>query len=217
MTHTVSLLSPLLLSACVYFHPADVDAFELLKEDLKDDEENVIATINRLLTVALAIGPKRTRDELLPFLKGMPSHACTKCEQFTSYGLQTHSISTYHAHTPPPDFDENNEEAVTAIARQLGDFVEFVGGAEHLPLLFPLLERYAGAEETVIRDAAVESFAKVIPKLVVEDVIGKLLPLIKRTMLSCRWTHWVGFRGWPRLAFLTLNFACTNLCLSVSP
>ncbi len=53
-----------------YSTPADVDAFELLKEDLKDDEENVIATINRLLTVALAIGPKRTRDELLPFLKG---------------------------------------------------------------------------------------------------------------------------------------------------
>jgi hypothetical protein len=31
----------------------DVDAFELLKEDLKDDEENVIATINRLLTVGM--------------------------------------------------------------------------------------------------------------------------------------------------------------------
>ncbi len=63
---------------CVYVctPPADVDAFELLKEDLRDDEENVIATINRLLTVALAIGPKRTRDELLPFLKGTAFSSC---------------------------------------------------------------------------------------------------------------------------------------------
>ena len=190
--------SPLpLLSACT--PPADVDAFELLKEDLRDDEENVIATINRLLTVALAIGPKRTRDELLPFLKGTSisgprfsgpaspppmldsrqrAHAfdSTRCKCNRSCLLPSlFTVSTI------ADFDENNEEAVTAIARQLGDFVEFVGGAEHLPLLFPLLERYAGAEETVIRDAAVESFAKVVPKLAVEDVIGKLLPLIKRT------------------------------------
>ena len=186
-----------LLSACT--PPADVDAFELLKEDLRDDEENVIATINRLLTVALAIGPKRTRDELLPFLKGTSisgprfsgpaspppmldsrqrAHAfdSTRCKCNRSCLLPSlFTVSTI------ADFDENNEEAVTAIARQLGDFVEFVGGAEHLPLLFPLLERYAGAEETVIRDAAVESFAKVVPKLAVEDVIGKLLPLIKRT------------------------------------
>lgn len=127
---------------------AGVDAFALLQEDLKDDDtENVIASINRLLTVALAMGPQRTREELLPFL---------------------------HA------FDENNEEALSAIARQLGDFVEFVGGVEHAPLLLPLLEKLASAEETVIRDAAVESFAKVIPKLSADSVAATLVPTVKR-------------------------------------
>ena len=40
---------------CACTASGDVDAFELLKEDLKDDEENVIATINRLLTVGMLI------------------------------------------------------------------------------------------------------------------------------------------------------------------
>ena len=83
-----------------------------------------------------------------------------------------------------PDFDENNEEALTAIARQLGDMVDFVGGAEHVPVVLPLLEKLASSEETLIREAAVESFSKLIPKLVADDVVNKLLPLVKRTFIE---------------------------------
>jgi len=47
----------------------DIDPLKLLQEDLKDDDyEQVIASVNRLGTVATALGPARTRAELLPFL-----------------------------------------------------------------------------------------------------------------------------------------------------
>lgn len=46
-----------------------LDPLRLLQEDLKsDDYETIIASVNRLTTVALALGPARTRSELVPFL-----------------------------------------------------------------------------------------------------------------------------------------------------
>ncbi len=66
---------------------------KLLQEDLKDDDyEQVITSVNRLVTVATALGPVRTRTELLTYLS-----------EFA---------------------EQDNDEAQTAIARQLGDFVE---------------------------------------------------------------------------------------------
>jgi serine/threonine-protein phosphatase 2A regulatory subunit A len=46
-----------------------LDPLKLLQEDSKDDDyEQCIASIKRLTTIALALGPQRTRNELLPFL-----------------------------------------------------------------------------------------------------------------------------------------------------
>jgi len=46
-----------------------IDPLVLLQEDLKDDDyETQIASINRLTTIAHALGPHRTRQELIPFL-----------------------------------------------------------------------------------------------------------------------------------------------------
>eukprot|EP00455_Lapot_gusevi_P020133 TRINITY_DN213_c0_g1_i1.p1 TRINITY_DN213_c0_g1~~TRINITY_DN213_c0_g1_i1.p1 ORF type:complete len:581 (-),score=212.92 TRINITY_DN213_c0_g1_i1:380-2122(-) len=129
-------------------NPGEIDALELLKQDLADDDiENVVTSMNRLLTVALAIGPQRTREELVPFLQ---------------------------------DFDDSNEEALTAVARQLGDLSEFVGGAEHMHILLPALEKLASAEETVIREAAVQSACKVLARLPLDEVAEKGLPVLRR-------------------------------------
>lgn len=44
----------------------------LLTEELKSDEvETRIKAMRRLRTVAQALGPDRTRSELVPFLQGM--------------------------------------------------------------------------------------------------------------------------------------------------
>lgn len=129
--------------------PATVDPLRLLQEDLKDEDyEQIIQSINRLTTIASALGPARTRNELLPFL--------------TEYIEQ-----------------DNNDEAHTAIARQLGDFFEFVGGGSHALSLIPLLEKFMVEEEVVVRDAAVLSLAKIIPQLSRADVASRILPTIK--------------------------------------
>lgn len=126
-----------------------LDPLRLLQEDLKDDDyEQAIASIKRLSTIALALGPSRTRNELIPFL--------------VEYG------------------ENDIDEAQTAVAEQLGDFVDLVGGASHAGILLPLLEKLAGEEECVVRTAAVESFVKLVPRMEKNDVGNKFVPLIRR-------------------------------------
>jgi len=74
----------------------------------------------------------------------------------------------------------DNDEAHTAVARQLGELVPFVGGSAHGALVLPLLEKLCGEEEVVVRDAAVASLVVVCPLLRKEDLVGKFIPLIKR-------------------------------------
>lgn len=48
------------------------DPFQLLQEELKsDDPNNILMNIQRIPTVARALGPARTRSDLLPYLKGL--------------------------------------------------------------------------------------------------------------------------------------------------
>jgi len=126
-----------------------LDPLKLLQEDLKDDDyEQKIASIKRLGTIALALGPARTRSELIPFLL---------------------------------EFSElDNDEALTCIATQLGAFAEVIGGPTHVPTLLPLLEKLAGEEECVVRDAAVKSLIKLIDSFQKPDIATKVVPLIRR-------------------------------------
>lgn len=127
----------------------DVDPLKLLQEDCRDDDyEQVITSINRLATVATALGPARTRSELIPFLM-----------EFT---------------------DQDNDEAQTAIGRQLGDFTDLVGGPPHAVILLPILEKLAAEEELVVRDTAVQSLAKLTPLLPKAEVAAKIVPAIRR-------------------------------------
>jgi len=126
-----------------------LDPLRLLQDDLKDDDyEQTIQSINRLSTIASAMGPVRTRNELLPFL--------------LEYG------------------EQDNDEAQTAIARQLGDFVDLVGGPVHGVSLIPILEKLAGEEELVVRDAAVQSLVKILPQLPRADVATKIIPTLRK-------------------------------------
>lgn len=133
----------------------DMDPLELLRSDIKDDDyEQQIASVNRLGAVAIALGPERTRDELLPYLK---------------------------------DGGEiDNDEASAAVAAQLGDFVPYVGGPAYATSLFPILEQLAVEEETVIRQAAVESMLKVFSQTLRDDLIKHAFPLTRR-LASGEW------------------------------
>eukprot|EP00457_Paulinella_chromatophora_P002885 gb/GEZN01002890.1/.p1 GENE.gb/GEZN01002890.1/~~gb/GEZN01002890.1/.p1 ORF type:complete len:587 (+),score=85.51 gb/GEZN01002890.1/:72-1832(+) len=129
--------------------PEALDALALLQEDLKDDDyEQAIAAINRLGTVAQALGPERVRKELLPFLMGFS--------------------------------DTDNDEAQTAVGAQLGDFLPWIGGPDHVTLCLPLLEKLAGEEEVVVREAAVGSIGKLTKGITPDMVIKDIIPLINR-------------------------------------
>lgn len=81
------------------------------------------------------------------------------------------------------EFSEiENDEVHSGIAKQLGSFVELVGGANtaHVALLLPLLEKFAAEEETVIRTSAIQSLAQVIPALMEEHKVSDLFPALRR-------------------------------------
>eukprot|EP01120_Amphizonella_sp_Union-15-10_P011989 TRINITY_DN523_c0_g1_i4.p1 TRINITY_DN523_c0_g1~~TRINITY_DN523_c0_g1_i4.p1 ORF type:complete len:347 (+),score=60.82 TRINITY_DN523_c0_g1_i4:30-1070(+) len=107
-----------------------MDAKEIFLEELKSDDLPLkLNAMKRLVDVAKALGPIRTREELLPLLT---------------------------------ELDES-DDVLLAAAEELGNFVECVGGAEHVHSLLKPLEVLARVEEPVVREKAVESLTKLVP------------------------------------------------------
>ena len=74
---------------------------------------------------------------------------------------------------------DDEDSVLQAIAEELGDFVPLVGGAAHAPCLLPVLESVAMVEETVVREAAVDSLCKVCSALGESSVAEHFVPLLK--------------------------------------
>lgn len=107
-----------------------------LPDELKSDDVSLrLTSIRRLSTIALALGPQRTREELIPFLQ---------------------------------DQLDDEDEILLALAEELGEFGEFVGGREYAHLVLGPLENLAAVEETLVRE-------KVRPSHVVEAA-GRRIP-----------------------------------------
>jgi hypothetical protein len=53
-----------------------------------DDVILRLNAIHRLSTIALALGPERTREELIPFLDGMTSTTTHENDEPTNYGYR---------------------------------------------------------------------------------------------------------------------------------
>lgn len=127
----------------------------LLLEELRNDDLQLrLNGTRRIKMIADALGPERTRGELLPFL--------------------AESI-------------DDEDEVLLALAEELGDFLNEVGGTQHASLLVQPLENLATVEETIVRDKAVESLRRLsaqVTQLSVQD--GKTLhvehmyPLVQR-------------------------------------
>jgi len=96
--------------------------------------------IRRLSTIALALGPERTREELIPFLDGRtPPDSST-------FVLHSASADGY------PESVEDEDEVLTALSDELGGFVEYVGGPDYGHVLLSPLENLATIEEPLVRD-----------------------------------------------------------------
>ena len=66
------------------------------------------------------------------------------------------------------------------MAEQLGKFVPLVGGPAEAHILLTPLESLASVEETVVRDAAVESLKKIANEMSPEHIEQYFVSLIKR-------------------------------------
>ncbi|KPI36779.1 Protein phosphatase PP2A regulatory subunit A [Cyphellophora attinorum] len=120
----------------------------VLIDELKHDDVLLrLNAIHRLSTIALALGPERTREELIPFLD---------------------------------DSVEDEDEVLTALADELGNFVEYVGGPEYGHVLLAPLENLASIEEPLVRDKAVDSLNKICEELSSQQVEESFIPLTIR-------------------------------------
>ena len=131
----------------------------ILVDELKSEEILIrIEAYKKLKTIAIALGPDRSVKELLPFL------TCS--------------------------LNEEEDELLVILAQQLSpDFYRTLMGeksanATALIMIMDLLENLAGAEESLVRNAAVENL-----KLFIEQV-PDCLPLAKEMFLRLAAGEW---------------------------
>jgi serine/threonine-protein phosphatase 2A regulatory subunit A len=141
----------------------DVYPMAVLIEELKSkDIKRRINSVKNLDTIAIALGPEKTRIELLPFING-------KCN------LKL-------------DLLDDEEEVLILLAETLGNFIDHVGGPSYSMSLIRPLEQLTIVEENSVRDKviflytvkAIESIKKVLRFTDVEESEGEVIGIIKR-------------------------------------
>ncbi|KAM3077303.1 protein phosphatase 2A structural subunit [Clarireedia jacksonii] len=75
---------------------------------------------------------------------------------------------------------EDEDEVLTALSEELGNFVEYVGGPEWGHVLLSPLENLAAIEEPLVREKAVESLNKICEELSSQQVEEYFIPLTIR-------------------------------------
>ncbi len=117
----------------------------LMEEMKSEDAETRINAMRRLSTVAEALGPERTRKELIPFLGG-------------AYRTIRRVVHPRFLHACVAvlcsDQMEDDDEVLLVMATELGKFTPLVGGVYESVCLISVLGFLAMVEETVVRDKA---------------------------------------------------------------
>ncbi|KZF22191.1 phospho protein phosphatase A [Xylona heveae TC161] len=75
---------------------------------------------------------------------------------------------------------EDEDEVLTALSEELGNFIEYVGGPEYGQVLLSPLENLAAIEEPLVREKAVDSLNKICEQLSQEQVEEHFIPLTVR-------------------------------------
>lgn len=75
---------------------------------------------------------------------------------------------------------EDEDEVLTALSEELGNFVEYVGGPEYGHVLLSPLENLAAIEEPLVREKAVESLNKICEQLSQSQIEDYFIPLVIR-------------------------------------
>eukprot|EP00013_Stygamoeba_regulata_P018760 CAMPEP_0177652816 /NCGR_PEP_ID=MMETSP0447-20121125/13351_1 /TAXON_ID=0 /ORGANISM="Stygamoeba regulata, Strain BSH-02190019" /LENGTH=584 /DNA_ID=CAMNT_0019156125 /DNA_START=150 /DNA_END=1904 /DNA_ORIENTATION=+ len=121
---------------------------QILIDELKNEEMQLrLNSMKRVGTIAKALGPERTRSELIPYLN---------------------------------DSVDDEDEVLSALAEELGKFVDLVGGPKFAHVVLDALESLCNAEEAVVRDKAVESITTVVACIDGDQFNQHFYPLLSR-------------------------------------
>lgn len=145
--------APFFLQGIIFFcNILDTDELypiAILIDELKNEDVQLrLNSIKRLSQIASALGPDRTRTELIPFL----TESCT----------------------------DDEDEVLLALSEELGELVNYIGGAERIACLIPPLETLCNVEDANVRDKAVASLNTIAKQLKPEQVEATFFPLLKR-------------------------------------
>ncbi|KAL3233421.1 Protein phosphatase PP2A regulatory subunit A [Nakaseomyces bracarensis] len=152
----------------------DLYPLALLMDDLKNDDiSNRVEATKKIDQIAIALGPERTRDELLPFLTEVA--------------------------------EDDEDEVFTVLAEHLGGFVPYVGGPQYSSLLLPILDTLAGAEETIVRDRAVQSLNTIAEQMPDDDLFKYFVPLLQRLATDSWFSSKVSACGLFKSVFLKVK------------
>lgn len=100
--------------------------------------------------IAVALDQTQTRTELVPFL------------------------GTFL------DRGDCHDEVLLNLSAQLGLFLPFVGGSEHVQIIFELLEKLAATEDTAVRETTINSFKLLAGCLNSNQIEKSFMPMIHK-------------------------------------
>lgn len=138
----------------------------ILIDELKNDDVHLrLNAMKKVDTIALALGPERTRTELVPFLTGEEALSFVR----TLFPLPPpfSSAASSHPHLHLPDDDDcsgqthllslseltdDEDDVLLALASQLGgSFIPLVGGPEEAHVLLVPLEALVAVDDGSVR------------------------------------------------------------------
>jgi serine/threonine-protein phosphatase 2A regulatory subunit A len=159
---------------------------------------NRLNSIQKLNVIGRALGPARTREELLPYLGGVclyfdsvriglsvAMHRLTLFSSVSPMYMHTCTRTNIHIHTYTrvhnlSEFIDDEDEVLLALCAELPKLIDVLGGVEHAGLLLQPLESLAGVEESTVREKVCRS--KEFPdKVLHAGVRGQW-----------KWQHWNG-------------------------
>jgi len=145
-----------------------MDPIEVIEQDLQSSETHVrVKCISHFPLVAKVIGPEDTQKRLLPLI-------------FNHCFKKKPSALTH-------DVEEEDIKEIAAVFDK--EFLLNAGGEEHCEKQLEFLEKAAGAEETVVRQAAAKSLSSCISVISPEKNSKTCIQIFKRLSGSEKWAN----------------------------
>jgi len=151
----------------------EVDPVEVLKADLGEIDIAVqLDAAKNIPTVALAIGPEKTREELISAVES----AC-----FPDYN-EGHALQKSDGKLGLA------EEVLMEVARVMDrSMLPLIGGQEYIRPIMKLQQRLAMFDETIVREAAINSIIGIAEVVNIQRIEQDILSVVTHLAKATRW------------------------------